>query len=292
MPTVTRGAFTLTAAFTAALAVASPSLARGGPGIAALQIALRERGLYAGQLDGIRGPATVAALIKLQHRAGIAATGRLDRRTRLALGRLGRHLPGTRTVTVGSAGWDVSWLEFMLARHGFDPGRIDGRFDRRTKLAAAGFDRLAGIADRCHAHPSLFNALRRTPTQRSPLRLVWPVQGTVTQPFGIRGARLHAGVELAGGFGTAVASASEGRVVFAGRKGSLGLVLALKHPHGVVTVYGHLGRIDVRLGDRVLRGALIGVLGKTGRTADPALYFEVRVRGAAVDPLRAMPKAT
>jgi len=48
----------------------------------------------------------------------------------------------------------------------------------------------------------------------------------------------------------------------------------------------------VRLGDRVLRAALIGVLGKTGRTAEPALYFEVRVRGAAVDPLGAMPKAS
>jgi len=227
--------------------------------------------------------------MRLQRSTGVAATGRLDRRTRLALGRLGRHLPGTRTVTVGSSGWDVSWLEFMLAKHGFDPGRIDGRFDRRTKLAAVGFDRFAGISDRCHAHPNLFKALRRTPTQRSPLRLVWPVQATVARGFGIQGARLYSGVKLAGGFGTAVASAAEGRVVFAGRKGSLGLVVELKHPHGVVTVYGHLGRIDVRLGDRVLRGALIGVLGKTGRTADPALYFEVRVRGAAVDPIRALP---
>ena len=68
----------------------------------------------------------------------------------------------------------------------------------------------------------------------------------------------------------------------------LGLVVMLKHARGVTTVYGHLARIDVHLGDTIASGALIGLVGKTGRTTVPSLLFEVRVRGAAVDPLTAL----
>lgn len=283
-----RGAFSLAVAVTAALVLAAASSAAAAPGIAALQIALRDRGLYAGPLDGVLGPATVRAVVRLQRRSKIAETGRLNPTTRLALGRLGRHLPGTRTVTVGASGWDVSWLEFMLARHGFDPGRIDGRFDARTKAAALAYARFTGIADRCHAHPSLFRALRRPSNVSSPLRLEWPLDGPVTRQFGIHGARLRTGIELGVPFGTAIAAAHDGRVVYAGHKRTLGLVVMLKHSHGVVTVYGHLARVDVHLGDAIEEGSLIGLVGKTGRTTVPSLYFEVRVRGAAVDPLSAL----
>lgn len=285
---VARRAFPLAAALLGALALAAPSPAAVTPRTAALQIALRDRGLYAGAVDGVLGPATVRALLRLQARAKINHTGRLDPATRRALGRLGRHLPGTRTVTLGASGWDVSWLEFMLAKRGFDPGRIDGRFDRQTKAAALGFARFAGIADRCHAHPSLFQALRRSKDQHSPLRLGWPLDGPVTRSFGIHGARLKTGIEVGVPFGTAIAAAHDGRVIFAGHKSSLGLVVMLKHSRGVVTVYGHLARIDARLGDTIPEGALLGLVGKTGRTDVPSLYFEVRVRGAAIDPLSAL----
>jgi murein DD-endopeptidase MepM/ murein hydrolase activator NlpD len=284
---VARRAFSLAAAVLAALGLAAASSA-AAPGTAALQIALRERGLYAGRLDGVLGQATVRALLELQRRAKIAETGRLNPATRRALGRLGRHLPGTRTVTVGASGWDVSWLEFMLAKRGFDPGRIDGRFDGNTKAAALAYARFAGIVDRCHAHPSLFRALRRSNNLSSPLRLEWPLDGPVTRSFGIHGARLRTGIELGVTFGTAIAAAHDGRVVYAGHKRTLGLVVMLKHSHGVATVYGHLARIDVHLGDAIEQGALIGLVGKTGRTSVPSLYFEVRLRGASVDPLSAL----
>ena len=269
-----------------ALVVAAPALA--SPGTGALQVALRAHGVYKGPLDGVRGPSTVDALRAFQQRQGLPTTGLLDRRTRLALGRLGRPLAGTRAITVGAMGWDVSWLEFMLAKRGFDPGAIDGRFTKQTKSAVVAFARFAGIEDRCHAHPPLFPALRRGHAPRPRLQLSWPVQGKVTRQFGIHGARLVPGVTLAAGFGTGVAAAADGRVIYAAQSGPLGLTVMLKHPRGVVTVYGHLARIDVRPGDPVLGGALIGLVGETGKATQPGLYFEVRVRGAAVDPLAAL----
>jgi hypothetical protein len=93
---------------------------------------------------------------------------------------------------------------------------------------------------------------------------------------------------VAAGFGTGVAAAADGRVTYAAQSGPLGLVVMLKHRNGVVTVYGHLARIDVRPGDPVLGGALIGLVGETGKATQPGLYFEVRVRGASVDPLAAL----
>jgi murein DD-endopeptidase MepM/ murein hydrolase activator NlpD len=270
------------------LGVASDAAAR--PGTGALQIALRARGLYDGPLDGVHGQRTVVALRTLQARAGLPATGILDRRTRVALGRLGSPLPGSRTVDVGKVGWDVSWLEFLLARRGFDPGRIDGRFDARTRAATRRFQRYAGLSTDSRIGRRTFRALGRARLPRSRLRLGWPLDGAIARRFGIRGSRLYPGISVATNYGAGIAAAADGRVTFAGRQGRLGLAVHLRHRRGVTTVYGHLARIDVRPGDHLIRGAFMGLAGRTGQTAIPALYFEVRVRGASVNPLRTLPR--
>jgi murein DD-endopeptidase MepM/ murein hydrolase activator NlpD len=264
--------------------------ARGTPGTAALQVALRAHGAYQGPIDGVRGPGTLAALRAFQQRAGVAVTGRPDRRTRLALGRLGRPRVGARRPRVGATGWDVSWLEYRLASRGFAPGRIDGRFDRQTDAALQRFVRFARLGHHCEVGRRVFPALRRARTARPAIRLAWPLdERTVVRRYGIRGGRLHPGMTMAGRFGAGVAAAGTGSVVFADwRPGPHGLVVVLRHRRGVQTVYGHLSRIDVRVGQRIPRGAFLGLVGRTGRTRTTALYFEVSVRGAAVDPIRAL----
>jgi murein DD-endopeptidase MepM/ murein hydrolase activator NlpD len=62
----------------------------------------------------------------------------------------------------------------------------------------------------------------------------------------------------------------------------------LAHGSGVRTFYAHLSRIDVRLGQRVASGSTVGLVGATGRATGPHLHFEVRLRGAAVDPATAL----
>src|SRR6185437_14073371 len=116
------------ALFAALLVVgAGPALGAGDPAVAALQTTLHARGLYAGAIDGVRGPATTA-LRKAQRRAGLTADGILGPQTRHAL-RL-RAL-GSRPLRLKAKGYDVLVLQYALAWHGFPSGPVDGTFGPR-----------------------------------------------------------------------------------------------------------------------------------------------------------------
>ncbi len=256
---------------------------------AALQIALKARGLYPGPLDGIAGGGTVSALSSFQSRAGLPASGRLDRRSRLALGPLGRPLGGQRALTLAMVGWDVSVLEFRLSQLGFFPGKVDGRFTTDTRKAVQRFQAFAALGVDGAAGATTFRALLQARRPRSPIALAWPLQRPVTRAFGMQEGTFAPGVELAAPYATGVAAAADGRIVWAGwRPGGLGLVVAIDHGDRVQTLYGHLARVDVKVGQRVVRGEMIGLVGWTGKASTPHLYLEVRVRGLAIDPARAL----
>jgi LysM repeat protein len=103
-----------------AMAATPATLASGGrnPQTAGLQVALRAQGLYRGAIDAISGPDTVAATRAFQQTEGLPTTGLADKRTREALGPLGRPLFGARTLHRGAFGWDVAVLQFLLVRQG------------------------------------------------------------------------------------------------------------------------------------------------------------------------------
>src|SRR5213080_4681107 len=114
--------------------------------VAALQVALYARGLYAGDVDGLPGPTTEVALRAFQRHARLAADGIAGPRTRRALGRHGRHPYGSRTLRRGRVGWDVAALQFRLELHGFPSGEVDGGFGWHVVAAVARFQRWAGLA--------------------------------------------------------------------------------------------------------------------------------------------------
>jgi murein DD-endopeptidase MepM/ murein hydrolase activator NlpD len=98
--------------------------------------------------------------------------------------------------------------------------------------------------------------------------------------------RAHRGVDYAAPVGTPVRAAGEGRVRFVGRSGGYGNVVELEHGSGVVTVYGHLSRFakQLRRGQRVELGKVIGYVGSTGLATGPHLHYEYRVRGVHKNP--------
>jgi murein DD-endopeptidase MepM/ murein hydrolase activator NlpD len=259
----------------------------GKPSVAALQVALRARGAYVGTIDGVRGPATTAAVAEFQRRAGLSANGVVGRNTRSALGRRGRPRLGARDISFGVVGWDVASLQFLLAWHGFPGGPIDGRFGERTEASLRGFQSWAGLGVDGVAGGQTLAALRR-PLPRSPLSVGWPIALPVGDGFGPRGNRFHPGVDIPAARGTPVAAARSGSVVFTGWGGSYGNLVVVAHSRGVETWYAHLRRIDVAVGQWVRRGTAVGRVGSTGRSTGPHLHFEVRVRGAVTDPLRAL----
>ena len=227
--------------------------------------------------------------MRFQRRVGLPADGVVGPKTRRALGRYGRHLLGSRPLTRGNVGWDVAALQFMLAWHGFPSATFDGGLGVRTETALRRFQRWSGLPVDGVAGPATFAALRKAPA-RCPLSLAWPVQAPVGDGFGPRGARFHAGVDLLADRGTDVQAAAPGRVTFAGYAfGGWGQLVVVAHDDGVRTMYAHLSVVGVRLGETVSTGSVLGQVGATGDATGPHLHFEVRVRGAAVDPLSALP---
>jgi len=267
---------------------ASAALASVRGDVAALQVALRRTGTYAGAVDGVLGPGTAAAVRQAQRRAGLAADGVVGPATRRALGSLGRPRYGSRAIAAGAIGWDVAALQFKLAAHGFPSGPVDGALGPRSVAALQRFQAWAGLRADGVAGPSTRGALA-APVPRSPVQLRRPVRAGVGDAFGPRWNVFHAGVDFPAPSGTPVTAAGFGTVVSAGYDGSgWGNMVVIGHRFGLRTLYAHLASFAVVRGQAVGVGQRIGAVGATGRASGPHLHFELLLRGANVDPLSAL----
>jgi peptidoglycan hydrolase-like protein with peptidoglycan-binding domain len=271
-----------------ALVSAAPALAAGDPKVAALQVALRSRALYAGPVDGVMGDETERGVKLLQRHHELAVDGIVGPKTRAALGRWGRHPLGSRILSIRKEGWDVAELQFLLAWHGFPSGTFDGAFGPRTEAALRRFQRWSHLKVDGRAGPATLGALAAPPAV-SPLRLAWPLQAPVGDRFGPRGTRFHTGIDLPAPTGTPVGAAGAGRIVWAAwAAGGWGYLVTIAHGYGLRSMYAHLSSIAVRVGQDVVAGATVGRVGATGDATGPHLHFELRVRGASIDPLTAL----
>lgn len=108
--------------------------------------------------------------------------------------------------------------------------------------------------------------------------------GYVTSNFGPRWGNTHSGMDIAGKIGDPVYSALDGKVKECRYDGNYGNKILLQHEDGIETIYGHLSKFEVKDGDEIKKGQLIGRVGSTGRSTGPHLHFEVRVNGSPVDP--------
>ncbi len=130
----------------------------------------------------------------------------------------------------------------------------------------------------------------RTAAVAVPSRM--PVEGaSLTSGYGMRnhpvlgGRRQHRGVDLAMPTGTPVYATADGMISKAEWFSSYGLYIAVEHGAAIQTRYGHLSRLAVAAGQPVKKGDLIGYVGSTGRSTGPHLHYEVRIAGAAVNPV-------
>ena len=119
-----------------------------------------------------------------------------------------------------------------------------------------------------------------------------PLKKTViTSRFGYRkhpvnGQRdFHPGVDLRAKWGTPVYSTARGIVEYAGKKGNYGKLIIIQHNYGFKTLYGHLSKIKVKMGDFVEKGQLIGYSGNTGLINGPHLHYEVRYLQRPLNPV-------
>jgi murein DD-endopeptidase MepM/ murein hydrolase activator NlpD len=160
-------------------------------------------------------------------------------------------------------------LESLTAQERADAEEIDA-------LQAASAD-LAAKIRAAQAHSTVRHV--------SGAGFIWPVNAPITSPFGWRWGRMHEGLDLGAAYGTPIAAAASGVVIYAGWEEGYGNLVVIDHGGGLSTAYGHQSQIAVSVGQSVAQGQTIGYVGATGHATGPHLHFEVRVNGAPVDPL-------
>ena len=147
------------------------------------------------------------------------------------------------------------------------------------------------------AFHSLFLSWKKADTVAAPAGAISvpsskPVQtATYTSSFGVRSdpfrgsAAMHAGIDLAAPMGTPIYATADGVVDRAEWSGGYGNLVEIDHGKGLQTRFGHLSRILVHPGERVVRGQEIALMGSTGRSTGSHLHYEVRIDGHAVNPV-------
>jgi murein DD-endopeptidase MepM/ murein hydrolase activator NlpD len=128
-------------------------------------------------------------------------------------------------------------------------------------------------------------ALPAGPVRGGSSGLIWPVNGAVVSGFGMRWGSMHEGVDIAVPAGTPILAAASGTVALAGPTGGYGNYTCVDHGGGLSTCYAHQSAIAASSGQSVSQAQVIGYVGCTGHCFGDHLHFEVRINGAAVDPM-------
>ena len=122
---------------------------------------------------------------------------------------------------------------------------------------------------------------------KKPIKLAKKKKKTNFRIVTIRHHRQHIGVDFAAAMGTPVSAVAEARVAFMGWRGAYGNLVVLDHGGNYYTYYAHLSQFaeNLAVGQKLLRGEELGLVGSTGRSTGPHLHFEIRQHGAYIDPL-------
>ncbi|HHQ4454205.1 M23 family metallopeptidase [Aeromonas hydrophila] len=129
-----------------------------------------------------------------------------------------------------------------------------------------------------------------SPTQPSNLLFDKPVEGPLSSPFGLRRffngeeRNPHSGLDFAVGAGTPIKSPAAGKVILIGNYFFNGNTVFVDHGQGLISMFCHMSKVDVKLGQSLPRGGIVGRVGATGRATGPHMHWNVSLNDARVDP--------
>ena len=186
---------------------------------------------------------------------------------------------------------------------GLTPGSVPGRGGAPSSMPSRELSLpevsglLGDLARQIDARADRFGVLEAFLVQDSAKRKFVPslrpvAEGWHSSNFGYRidpftgRSAFHEGIDFPAETGTPILAAASGRVVFAGEYPQYGKMVEIDHGNGLATRYAHASRLNVRVGELVVRGQRVATVGTTGRSTGPHLHFEVRLHGVPQNPAR------
>ena len=153
---------------------------------------------------------------------------------------------------------------------------------RQLYVQSKSFDE---VVDLCKQHDEMIQCVPAIqPVSNKNLKQTASGYGTRIDPI-YKTVKFHAGMDFSANIGTPVYATGNGTVKTAGWEGLYGKCITIDHGFGYVTRYAHLNKIDVRPGQKVMRGETIGEVGTTGKSTGPHLHYEVHLRGQIMNPV-------
>lgn len=154
--------------------------------------------------------------------------------------------------------------------------------ERQLYIQSKSFDEVLAL---CKKHDEMLECIPAIqPVSNKDLKQTASGYGTRIDPI-YKTVKFHSGMDFSANVGTPVYATGNGVVRKAGWEGLYGNCIQIDHGFGYVTRYAHLSKIDVRVGQKVVRGETIGKVGTTGKSTGPHLHYEVMVRGQIVNPV-------
>jgi len=192
--------------------------------------------------------------------------------------------PGKHQVSIYNSSKKTSYKKFQVKNYKYKTQRLTIRNKNKVTPNKKSTKRI-------EREFFLKKKLRKTFSAAAPhFNFIRPVSGRDSGRFGLRRIlnkqkrNPHSGMDIAAPRGRSVKSAEAGRVIYAGNLFFTGNVVYIDHGNGLLSLYAHLSKINVKKGQQVKRGQIIGKVGKTGRVTGPHLHWSVYLNGNAVDP--------
>lgn len=191
--------------------------------------------------------------------------------------------PGAQQVSVD--GGSTGELSFTVGPRTYKEQRITLKNKEQVSPSPAHVKRFEReLAEQLKAYDQF------SPRQPSNLLFDPPVDGPLSSPFGLRRffngeeRNPHSGLDFAVGAGTPIKSPAAGKVILVGDYFFNGKTVFVDHGQGLISMFCHMSKVDVKVGDELTRGGIVGRVGATGRATGPHLHWNVSLNGVRVDP--------
>ncbi len=193
---------------------------------------------------------------------------------------------GEQALTIHEGNAAETTVSFVIHDKQYTTQRLTIKDQRKVEPTPEDLKRIDREKQEMDAAFTAFNEQTETP-----LQFDLPADGPLSSPFGLRRyfndqpRNPHSGLDVAAPAGTPVHAPAAGRVVATGDYFFNGNTVLLDHGQGLITMYCHLQRIDVNVGQALRSGAVLGRVGQTGRATGPHLHWSVSLNNARVDPM-------